>query len=85
MPRDFDLVKAADYTYELADVIALFCLNSLKGLASAVIMQAFTNSVDIKQKLGSNAKSDYKMKLFGLPGKSHEVGYIARGSIFNNI
>lgn len=62
VPRDFDLVKAADYTYELADAYTI-SLEFFEGPSRTGDYVLFTNSVDIKQKLGSNAKSDYKMKL----------------------
>lgn len=62
VPRDFDLVKAADYTYELADAYTV-SLEFFEGPSRTGDYVLFTNSIDIKQKLGSNAKSDYKMKL----------------------
>lgn len=62
VPRDFDLAKAADYTYELADAYTV-SLEFFDGPGRSGDYVLFANSVDIKQKLGSNAKSDYKMKL----------------------
>jgi len=62
VPRDFDLVKAADYTYELADAYTV-SLEFFEGPSRTGDYVLFTNSIDIKQKLCSNAKSDYKMKL----------------------
>ncbi|NDJ17510.1 hypothetical protein [Myxacorys almedinensis] len=62
VPRDFDLVKAADYTYELADSYTL-SLEFFDGPARTGDCVFFSTSFDITQKLGSNAKSDYKTKL----------------------
>lgn len=62
VPRDFDLVKAADYTYELADAYTV-SLEFFEGTAKSGDYVLFANSFDIKQKLGSNAKNDYKTKL----------------------
>ncbi len=62
VPRDFDLVKAADYTYELADAYTV-SLEFFEGPSRTGDYVLFANSIDITQKLGSNAKSDYKTKL----------------------
>lgn len=62
VPRDFDLVKAADYTYELADAYTV-SLEFFDGPGRTGDYVLFANTVDITQKLGSNAKSDYKTKL----------------------
>jgi hypothetical protein len=62
VPRDFDLLKAADYTYELADVYTV-SLEFFEGTAKTGDYVLLANSFDIKQKLGSNAKNDYKTKL----------------------
>jgi hypothetical protein len=62
LPRDFDLAKAADYTYELADAYTV-ALEFFDGPERTGDYVLFSNSVDTKQKLGSNAKHDYKMKL----------------------
>jgi hypothetical protein len=63
VPRDFDLVKAADYTYELADEYTI-SLEFFDGIARSGDYVLFANNnLDIKQKLGSNAKNDYKTKL----------------------
>ncbi len=62
LPRDFDLVKAADYTYELADTYTV-ALEFFDGLERTKDYVLFDNNIDIKQKQGSNAKYDYKMKL----------------------
>jgi hypothetical protein len=62
VPRDFDLSKAADYTYELADAYTI-SLEFFDGPARTGDYVLFGNSFDITQKLGSNAKSDYKTKL----------------------
>jgi hypothetical protein len=62
VPRDFDLVKAADYTYELADAYTV-ALEFFDGPSRTGDYVLFANTLDITQKLGSNAKSDYKTKL----------------------
>lgn len=62
VPRDFDLAKAADYTYELADAYTV-SLEFFEGPSRTGDYVLFANSIDITQKLGSNAKSDYKTKL----------------------
>jgi hypothetical protein len=62
VPRDFDLAKAADYTYELADAYTV-ALEFFEGPERTGDYVLFSNSIDTKQKLGSNAKHDYKMKL----------------------
>jgi len=62
VPRDFDLVKAADYTYELADAYTV-SLEFFEGPSRTGDYVLFANSLDISQKLGSNAKNDYKTKL----------------------
>jgi len=62
VPRNFDLAKAADYTYELADAYTL-SLEFFDGPARTGDYVLFANSLDISQRLGSNAKNDYKTKL----------------------
>lgn len=62
VPRDFDLAKAADYTYELADAYTV-ALEFFDGPSRTGDCVLFSNSLDIQQKLGSNAKNDYKVKL----------------------
>lgn len=62
VPRDFDLAKAADYTYELADAYTV-SLEFFDGPGRTGDYVLFANNIDITQKLGSNAKSDYKTKL----------------------
>jgi hypothetical protein len=62
VPRDFDLAKAADYTYELADAYTV-SLEFFEGPGRTGDYVLFASDVDITQKLGSNAKSDYKTKL----------------------
>lgn len=62
VPRDFDLVKAADYTYELADAYTI-ALEFFDGPSRTGDYLLFTGDLDISQKLGSNAKCDYKTKL----------------------
>ena len=62
VPRDFDLAKAADYTYELADAYTV-ALEFFDGPSRTGDYVLFSNSLDIQQKQGSNAKNDYKVKL----------------------
>jgi hypothetical protein len=62
VPRDFDLAKAADYTYELADAYTV-SLEFFEGPGRTGDYVLFASDIDISQKLGSNAKSDYKTKL----------------------
>ncbi|MEM9537175.1 MAG: hypothetical protein AAGA40_16075 [Cyanobacteria bacterium P01_E01_bin.45] len=62
VPRDFDLTKAADYTFELADSYTL-SLEFFEGSDKAGDYVLFPKTVDIKQRLGSNTKNNYKMKL----------------------
>lgn len=62
LPRNFDLAKAADYTYELADAYTV-ALEFFEGPDRTGDYVLFSNSIDIKQKQGSNAKYDYKTKL----------------------
>ena len=62
VPRDFDLAKAADYTYELADAYTL-SLEFFEGPSRTGDYVLFSNSINIQQKHGSNAKHDYSMKL----------------------
>ncbi|GAP98361.1 hypothetical protein [Leptolyngbya sp. NIES-2104] len=60
-PRDFDITKAADYTYELADSYTI-SLEFFDGSRNGDCV-LFSNQFDITQRLGSNAKCDYKTKL----------------------
>ena len=62
VPRDFDLTKAADYTYELADAYTI-SLEFFEGPGRTGDYVLFTGDLDIQQRLGGNAKSDYKTKL----------------------
>lgn len=62
LPRDFDLAKAADYTYELADAYTV-ALEFFEGPERTGDYVLFSNSIDTKQKQGNNVKHDYKMKL----------------------
>jgi hypothetical protein len=62
VPRDFDLAKAADYTYELADAYTV-SLEFFEGPGRTGDYVLFASDVDIQQRLGGNAKSDYKTKL----------------------
>ncbi|MEL6442359.1 MAG: hypothetical protein AAFQ80_24315 [Cyanobacteria bacterium J06621_8] len=62
VPRNFDLSKAADYTYELADAytVALEFFEDASKLNRNVL---FSKNIDFTEKLGGNAKRDYKTKL----------------------
>jgi hypothetical protein len=62
LSRDFDLVKAADYTYELADSYTV-SLEFFEGPSRTGDYVLFAGDVDITQKLGSNTKNDYRTKL----------------------
>lgn len=62
LPRDFDLIKAADYTHELADAYTVD-LEFFEGPSRTGDYVLFANSVDITQKQGNTAKNDYGMKL----------------------
>lgn len=62
VPRDFNLAKAADYTYELADAYTV-ALEFFDGPSRTGDYMLFPNSLDIQQKLGVNAKNNYKVKL----------------------
>ncbi|MBF2001649.1 MAG: hypothetical protein IGS50_17380 [Synechococcales cyanobacterium C42_A2020_086] len=62
VPRDFDLAKAADYTYELADAYTV-SLEFFDGPGRSGDYVLFASDLDISQKLGSNARCDYKTKL----------------------
>lgn len=62
VPRNFDLVTAADYTYELADAYTIG-LEFFDGPNRKSDYVLFPCSLDLSQKLGSNAKNNYKSKL----------------------
>jgi hypothetical protein len=62
VPRNFDLAKAADYTYELADAYTI-SLEFFDGPARKGDYVLFADNLDIRQKLGGSAKHDYKTKL----------------------
>jgi hypothetical protein len=62
LSRDFDLVKAADYTYELADSYTV-SLEFFEGSSRTGDYVLFAGDVDVTQKLGSNTKNDYRTKL----------------------
>jgi hypothetical protein len=64
VPRNFDLIQAADYTYELADAYTV-SLEFFEDPSRTGDYVLFANSLNISQKLGSNAKNDYKTKLLG--------------------
>jgi hypothetical protein len=92
VPRDFDLSKAADYTYELADAYTI-SLEFFDGPARTGDCVLWADSIDITQKLGSNAKSDYKTKLlvylasrmkWDAPQDGHSV-IISKPYLFKNL
>ena len=62
VPRNFDLSKAADYTYELADAytIALEFFEDTSKQNDSIL---FSKSISFEEKSGGNAKRDYKTKL----------------------
>lgn len=62
LSRDFDLLKAADYTYELADSYTV-SLEFFEGPSRTGDYVLFASEINITQKLGANAKNDYKTKL----------------------
>ncbi|WP_396034882.1 hypothetical protein [Candidatus Cyanaurora vandensis] len=62
VPRDFDLMKAADYTYELADAYTVN-LEFFEGPGRTGDYVLFADSIGIKQSLGNGTKSDYRLKL----------------------
>ncbi len=62
VPRNFDLSKAADYTYELADAYTV-ALEFFEGSSRPDSYVLFSNDIDLKEKSGGNAKRDYKTKL----------------------
>lgn len=62
VPRNFDLSKAADYTYELADAYTV-ALEFFEDASKQNRNVLFSNDIDFKEKLGGNAKRDYKTKL----------------------
>jgi hypothetical protein len=60
--EQFDILRAADYTYELAESYSIK-LNFWDGMGRNRDYILFPNSLDISQRLGSNAKNDFKMRL----------------------
>ena len=62
VPRNFDLSTAADYTYELADAYTV-ALEFFERSSSPESDVLFSKNIDFKEKLGGNAKRDYKTKL----------------------
>ena len=62
VPRNFDLSKAADYTYELADAYTV-ALEFFEGASRPERDVLFARNIDLKEKIGGNAKRDYKTKL----------------------
>ena len=57
-----DMAKEADYTYELADAYTI-SLEFFDGPARTGDYVLFADNLDISQRLGGNAKHDYKTKL----------------------
>lgn len=62
VPRNFDLSQAADYTYELADAYTV-ALEFFEDASKQNRNVLFSKNIDLKEKLGGNAKRDYKTKL----------------------
>ncbi len=62
VPRDFNLTKAADYTFELADsyTVMLGFLSGLKGKDAHVL---FPDSIKILQENGAQPQRDYRTRL----------------------
>lgn len=60
--RDFDLSKAADYTYELADEYTV-SLEFFEGPQRTGDFVLFSSDIDIKQRLGVSPTRNYKLKL----------------------
>ena len=83
LSRDFDLVKAADYTYELADSYTI-SLEFFEGPSKTGDYVLFAGDVDITQKLGNNAKNDYKTKLLLYLASRLKMGLTPRWAVFND-
>jgi len=83
LARDFDLVKVADYTYELADsyTISLEFFEEPSRTGDYVL---FAGDVDVTQKLGSNTKNDYRTYLTSLV-KALRLGHFSESSQFAEI
>lgn len=62
VPRDFDLAKAADYTYELADAYTI-SLEFFEGPSRTGDYVLFPAQLEAQQKVGVSAKQDYRLKL----------------------
>jgi len=62
LSRDFDLAKAADYTYELADSYTV-SLEFFEGPSRTGDYVLFAGDVDVTQRIGNNTKNDYRTKL----------------------
>ncbi len=62
VPRDFDLDKAADYTFESPDAYTV-SLEFFEEPSEAGDYVLFGNNINMTQKLGNSAKHDYKTKL----------------------
>jgi hypothetical protein len=58
----FDLWKAADYSYELADRYTV-ALEFMEGIQKTGDCLWFGGAIDLTQQLGSNAKNDSQMRL----------------------
>ena len=62
VPRNFDLLKAANYTYELADAYTV-ALEFFEGNSRSENNVLFAKDINLKEKNGGNDKRDYKKKL----------------------
>ena len=60
----FDLFRAADMSFEMAEsyTVELSCMSGLRDGASPDRV-LFPRAMDLSQRLGSNAKNDYRMRL----------------------
>lgn len=83
VPRDFDLAKAADYTYELADAYTV-ALEFFDGPSRTGDYMLFPNSLDVRQKLGLNAKNNYKGVAASVSCQSNAMGQATGGTLFSN-
>lgn len=62
VPRNFDLVQAADYTYELADAYTV-ALEFFDGPSQIGDYVLFDSKFETQQKIGHNSSRDYRLKL----------------------
>ena len=65
VPRNFDLLQAADYTYELADAYTV-ALEFFDGPSQTGDYVLFDSKFDTQQKLGNNASPRLSFKIIGL-------------------